>query len=72
MNNIGPQTKFPVPEGILDYSGKNTVAITLWALGEAGAKLDGFSLEVDAVIQSGYRKPRVANLRGWEARPGAY
>ena len=20
--NVGPQTKFPVPEGILDYSGK--------------------------------------------------
>lgn len=23
MNNLGPQTTFPVPEGILDYNGIN-------------------------------------------------
>jgi len=30
--NLGPQFKFPVPQGILDYSGINTVAVLLWSL----------------------------------------
>jgi len=29
---LGPQSVFPVPQGILDYDGPNTVAISLWAL----------------------------------------
>ena len=31
--NIGPQTIFPVHKGILDHSGDNTLAISLWSLG---------------------------------------
>ncbi|RYP72146.1 hypothetical protein DL771_004380 [Monosporascus sp. 5C6A] len=31
VNNLGPQTRFPVPEGILNYSGTNYQALTLWA-----------------------------------------
>ncbi|KAJ7874468.1 galactose-binding domain-like protein, partial [Mycena leptocephala] len=31
--NIGPQTAFPVHEGILNYHGQNTVVLSLWALG---------------------------------------
>ncbi|KAF2667256.1 hypothetical protein BT63DRAFT_433432 [Microthyrium microscopicum] len=30
VNNIGPQTAFPVPEGIWDYHGKNTVVVAVW------------------------------------------
>ncbi|EGU81550.1 hypothetical protein FOXB_07937 [Fusarium oxysporum f. sp. conglutinans Fo5176] len=72
VNNIGPQTKFPVPEGILNYKGENTVALTLWALDEAGARVKGFRLEADGIIQSGYKKPGLANLAGWQERPDAY
>jgi beta-galactosidase len=72
VNNLGPQTKFPVPEGILDYSGTNYIAITLWAQDAAGAKLGGFQLEVDAVIQSGYKKPGLPWSDVWEERAGAY
>jgi beta-galactosidase len=72
VNNIGPQTKFPVPEGILNYKGENTVALTLWALDEAGASVKGFRLEADGIIQSGYKKPGLANLAGWQERPDAY
>ncbi|KAG7091627.1 hypothetical protein E1B28_010647 [Marasmius oreades] len=32
VGNLGPQTKFPVHEGILDYQGSNTVAVAVWAM----------------------------------------
>ncbi|KAJ7627105.1 glycoside hydrolase family 35 protein [Roridomyces roridus] len=32
VGNLGPQAKFPVPPGILDYRGENTVAVALWAM----------------------------------------
>ncbi|KAJ7477091.1 glycoside hydrolase family 35 protein [Mycena galericulata] len=31
VNNIGPQSAFPVPQGILNYNGANTLAVSLWA-----------------------------------------
>lgn len=39
---IGNQVVYPVPAGILDYTGENTVAVAVWAQTEAGA-----SIEVD-------------------------
>ncbi|KAK0448411.1 glycoside hydrolase family 35 protein [Desarmillaria tabescens] len=36
--NWTPQAKFPVHQGILDYSGTNTVAVALWAM-EANATI---------------------------------
>ncbi|KAJ7141923.1 glycoside hydrolase family 35 protein [Mycena crocata] len=32
IGNLGPQAKFPVHEGILDYHGSNTVAVALWSM----------------------------------------
>ncbi|KAH7010369.1 glycoside hydrolase superfamily [Ilyonectria destructans] len=72
INNLGPQTNFTVPEGVLNYNGQNTVALTLWALEEAGARLKGFELLANRVIQSGYRKPGQTIQPGWKRRPGAY
>ncbi|KAL4748029.1 hypothetical protein BDW72DRAFT_205968 [Aspergillus terricola var. indicus] len=57
VNNIGPQTRFPVPEGILNYSGENSMALILWSQEQEPFSLPGLSLMVDTVIQSGYRKP---------------
>ncbi|KAI1091381.1 glycoside hydrolase family 35 protein [Rostrohypoxylon terebratum] len=70
--NLGPQTTFPVPEGILNHNGTNTVALTLWSLDEGGAKLDGFSLEPEMPLWSGYRKPWSSPQPAWTAREGAY
>lgn len=39
---IGNQVVYPVPAGILNYSGENTVAVAVWAQTEEGA-----SMEVD-------------------------
>ncbi|KAI0402590.1 glycoside hydrolase family 35 protein [Xylaria palmicola] len=72
INNLGPQTSFPVPEGVLNYSGKNYLGLTLWAQDATGAKLDGLSLVANAVIQSGMRKPALTWSDKWVKREGAY
>jgi Beta-galactosidase jelly roll domain/Beta-galactosidase, domain 3 len=41
---LGPQTEFPVPQGILNYQSENWVAVTLWAQDSNGAQLDSFEL----------------------------
>ncbi|RYP77162.1 hypothetical protein DL769_003472 [Monosporascus sp. CRB-8-3] len=63
---------FPVPEGVLNYNGQNTVALTLWALENTGARLKGFEIRPKRIIQSGYRKPIQTAQPGWKARPNAY
>lgn len=42
--HVGPQTRFPVPPGILNTHGNNTLALSLWAMTAAGARLDKVAL----------------------------
>lgn len=72
VDHLGPQTRFPVPEGILNYEGTNYVAITIWAQQPEGARLEGLELITDATIQSAYQKPRLSWSDAWEERAGAY
>ncbi|KAH8649361.1 beta-galactosidase extracellular [Xylariales sp. PMI_506] len=72
INNLGPQTRFPVPQGILDYSGTNYVAVTLWSQEADGAKLGGIELVADAVIQTAIKTPALVWNDVWEKREGAY
>ncbi|KAL1617258.1 hypothetical protein SLS56_011062 [Neofusicoccum ribis] len=72
VNNLGPQTSFPVPEGILNYNGRNTLAITLWNLDDAGVGLVDLQLVSTQVIQSGYKKPSQAPQPAWMEREGAF
>ena len=74
VNNIGPQTLFPVPEGILNYHGDNSLALSLWALnGSTGAKLEGFRLVNTAVVKSGYTTTvEMSSKDRWTRREGAY
>ncbi|KAG6916276.1 hypothetical protein DXG01_007562 [Tephrocybe rancida] len=44
--NIGPQTVFPVHQGILNYSGENVIGVSLWALGEEEGDLRVPSLRI--------------------------
>lgn len=37
---IGNQVAFPVPPGVLDYSGSNTIGLAVWAQTEAGAQVN--------------------------------
>lgn len=42
--HLGPQTRFPVPPGVINNRGRNRLAISLWAQTEDGAKLDAITL----------------------------
>ncbi|KAJ5190140.1 beta-galactosidase E [Penicillium cinerascens] len=69
---VGPQFEFPVPEGILNYDGKNTLAISFWALEEGGAKLGGVELKPKAVVLSALPRPGLSPQPKWMLRPDAY
>ncbi|KAG9119184.1 hypothetical protein FRC07_005939 [Ceratobasidium sp. 392] len=51
--NLGPQFKFPAPEGILNHRGQNTVAVAVWNMDNAllSPKL---KLTIEGVFDSGY------------------
>ncbi|KAL3431795.1 putative beta-galactosidase A [Aspergillus tetrazonus] len=71
VNNIGPQTRFPVPEGILNYQGTNWVAVTLWALESSGAKLDSFKLVHGTPVRTALDVEGV-ELPRYQSRKGVY
>ncbi|KAL9080438.1 MAG: hypothetical protein Q9159_007606 [Coniocarpon cinnabarinum] len=72
VSNLGPETTFPVPEGILNHSGENWLAITLWSLDSEGAELDSFKLEAMMPVFSGYAKPALSPQPAWSLRTHAY
>ncbi|KAI8295878.1 putative beta-galactosidase A [Colletotrichum sp. SAR 10_98] len=73
VSNIGPQTRFPVPEGVLNYNGDNWIGLGVWALEEGGAKISNFRLEVDGTAITTGRYP-VEFQPGpeWSQREEAY
>ncbi|KAG9232521.1 putative beta-galactosidase C [Amylocarpus encephaloides] len=44
ISHIGPQTRFPVPPGVMNNRGLNTMASSLWAMTDDGAKMDTVKL----------------------------
>ncbi|KAH9850132.1 glycoside hydrolase superfamily [Lenzites betulinus] len=50
--NVGPQASFPVPVGIVDPNGKNTVAVALWAMNST-AVTPSLELVFDSIIDGG-------------------
>ncbi|KAH9838166.1 putative beta-galactosidase E [Teratosphaeria destructans] len=70
IHNLGPQTSFPVPEGILNYRGVNWLALTLWALQPDGARLDSIALVAQMPVVSGYQRPSLAPQPRWSLRRG--
>ncbi|KAG2073391.1 glycoside hydrolase family 35 protein [Suillus decipiens] len=52
VSNIGPQYKFPVHQGILDYNGINTVAVALWVM-EHQVVTPTLRLTIDGVYEGG-------------------
>ncbi|KAG7096629.1 hypothetical protein E1B28_004046 [Marasmius oreades] len=72
VNHVGPQTSFPVPHGILNYKGKNTLAVSLWAMDEGGAQLASLDLKLTAKIQTGFGPVVNAPLTVWTPRFRAF
>ncbi|GKZ38771.1 hypothetical protein AbraIFM66950_011235, partial [Aspergillus brasiliensis] len=56
--HIGPQTKFPIPPGIINNRGQNILALSLWAQTDAGAKLDTVKLFTYGLYQTGFQFDR--------------
>lgn len=50
---IGNQINFPVPTGILDYNGNNTIAVTVWSQSAQGAEIK-VDWDVEYVHTTGY------------------
>ncbi|TQN68898.1 putative beta-galactosidase A [Colletotrichum shisoi] len=72
VHHVGPQTRFPVPEGVLNHRGSNHLGITLWAMEAGGAKLEGLRWEVGMVSASGFGEVEPAPQPKWAERKGAY
>ncbi|GAO15052.1 hypothetical protein UVI_02048850 [Ustilaginoidea virens] len=71
-SNIGPQTEFPVPEGVLNYNGDNWVGLAVWSLGGTGARLPGFTLKAGTAVQSSRNKVVLVTGPLYSKRSGAY
>ncbi|PYH32129.1 glycoside hydrolase family 35 protein [Aspergillus neoniger CBS 115656] len=56
--HIGPQTKFPIPPGIINDRGQNTLALSVWAQTDAGAKLDTVELFTYGLYQADFQFDR--------------
>lgn len=68
VSNIGPQTSFPVPEGILNHRGTNWVALSLWALESEGARLSSFELSHESPVKTGMREVEASEQPKYEER----
>ncbi|CAE6472777.1 unnamed protein product [Rhizoctonia solani] len=51
-SNFGPQTVYPIPEGILNHRGENDILLTLWSLDGAGAKVANVELTPTIILSS--------------------
>lgn len=69
--NLGPQTLFPVPTGIIKPRGENVISISLWSLGSApeDLKVPSIKLVELGVYSGGPGKVAVENP-GWKALRG--
>jgi len=72
VNNLGPQTSFPVPEGIINHRGHNTLAVLLWSMEPRGVKLAGLELVAKGAYQTSYGEVQAAPQPKWAPRKGAY
>ncbi|KAF9451821.1 glycoside hydrolase family 35 protein [Macrolepiota fuliginosa MF-IS2] len=61
VGNLGPQAKFPVHEGILNYNGSNTVAVALWAMTPNVSITPNLQLTLDAAYEGGVGNVQVDN-----------
>ncbi|KAI1503315.1 glycoside hydrolase superfamily [Biscogniauxia marginata] len=71
-SSIGPQTVFPVPEGILDYHGTNWIGLSVWALDDTGAKVPDLTLVAGTPVWTGREKVELVGSPAWAERKGAY
>ncbi|KAJ3561176.1 hypothetical protein NP233_g10355 [Leucocoprinus birnbaumii] len=74
INNIGPQTIYVLPAGILRRQSTNTLALSLWSLDGSGSKLGGLQLISDGTFSTSlqfrdYETPDYAEQKGLRPSP---
>ncbi|ETS78462.1 beta-galactosidase A [Pestalotiopsis fici W106-1] len=72
ISHIGPQTRFPVPEGILNYHGENWIALLIWTMEDQTTQLEDFRLERGLPVYSGRSAVKLVDSPSWKRRDGAY
>ncbi|KAI1488554.1 beta-galactosidase precursor [Biscogniauxia mediterranea] len=85
--HIGPQARFPVPEGILNYRGENWIGLMVWRMeggnqtddggGDDGgdrcsAGLEDFRLEAGVPVLTGRAPVALVDSPAWQKRGGTY
>ncbi|KAF5865629.1 hypothetical protein ETB97_003047 [Aspergillus alliaceus] len=53
LPHIGPQNLYPFPPGVINNRGENSLAISMWTLTDAGARLEQVELKAYAKYRSG-------------------
>lgn len=71
-NQIGPETAFSVPQGILNYQGENWIALSLWAQEIQGAKLDDLVLLYSTPVMTALSGITSSEQPAYSQRMGAY
>ncbi|KAF8997897.1 glycoside hydrolase family 35 protein [Cyathus striatus] len=74
INNIGPQTLFVLPAGILRRKSTNTLALSLWSLDGSGASVAGLQLVSDGTFSTAlkftdYKSPDYAEQQSLRPAP---
>lgn len=59
-------------QGILNYNGRNTLAVSLWAADAGGARVDSLNLELFHKAETSFGPVINAPAPNWTKRPGAY
>lgn len=72
VQNLGPQTEFPVPEGILNHHGDNWIGVSVWALDEGGAKVPGLSLSSRSPVLTSRDNVEIVDGPAYSERKNAY
>lgn len=72
VNNVGPQLSYPVPQGILNYQGTNWLALSLWAQGDDGAKLDSLELVSTTPVLTALSGIESVDQPKYQSRRGVY
>jgi hypothetical protein len=69
VKQVGNQIAFPVPPGVLNLRGKNTIGLSVWSQSAAGAKLSVewnvlgvYDSAFEAAFDAAYLQP------GWSAQ----
>uniref|UniRef100_V5ESD8 beta-galactosidase n=1 Tax=Kalmanozyma brasiliensis (strain GHG001) TaxID=1365824 RepID=V5ESD8_KALBG len=73
VNNLGPQTVFPVHDGVLDLRGENVVGVSVWWLDDEEGEWDpreDLEMRVDHVMSGRARDGYVMQAGGWEELRG--